>query len=125
MDKVQDRYFTSTVAHALRMRTGDLRMITSGSLKALANLGDGTAVALIKILDFSHLIGESDIRQYLPLVEDSFAKPQFITNDENRIPRVTLFLLSALLAHVHDDELTREIQRVANYVGQQTSLTQE
>jgi hypothetical protein len=61
------------------------------------------------------------IRVYLRLIKDSFAGLEWITIEENKTPRVTVFLLRSLGHDVEDVTLRNEIQQVTDYVKQQTN----
>jgi hypothetical protein len=101
------------------MRTQHI--ITGWSIKHIRNLGDGTAVALLKFLPASELMKPDAIRVYLRLIKDSFAGLEWITIEENKTPRVTVFLLRSLGHDVEDVTLRNEIQQVTDYVKQQTN----
>jgi len=117
-----DRYFTQMIQATWQMRSQHI--ITGTSIKHLRTLGDGTAVALLKSLSASELLKPDSIRVYLRLIKDSFASFQWIQIEENKIPRVTVFLLKSLEHYGGDVDLRNEIQQVTDYVKQQTNYNE-
>src|SRR5947209_17704834 len=117
-----DRYFTQIIQATWQMRSQHI--ITGTSIKHLRTLGDGTAVALLKSLSASELLKPDSIRVYLRLIKDSFASFQWIQIEENKIPRVTVFLLKSLEHYGGDVDLRNEIQQVTDYVKQQTNYNE-
>lgn len=103
----EDPYYLRVVKNALAMRSGNQIVIQSWSQKQLARLGDGVSIALLKILDEQDLANPQTIRAMLPIIRDSFVEPQFIAIEENRNPRITLFLLSCLQRSILDTPTRR------------------
>jgi hypothetical protein len=115
-----DPYSMKVVAGALAMRSGGRTVIISVTQKQLSRLGDGVSIALLKILDQQELIDANRVRDYLPIIRDSFAEPQLISADVDRKPKVTLFLLSYLLRNIADGQVQHEIQQTIDFVEKET-----
>jgi hypothetical protein len=115
-----DVYSLKLVEHELRMRTQETVVIHSWTQKRIARLGDAVGIALLKILSDTDLKNPSIIKAILPIIRQSFAAPTIVTNESDRQPKVTLFLLKYLDQNVGDAGLRREIQETARFVDSQT-----
>lgn len=87
-------------------------------VKDFQRLGDGTAIALIKILDGSELIQPEAVKNYLPLIRESFSYPPIISIEANKKPRVTSLLLRYLENSLSDPGLRQNIKETAEFVRQ-------
>jgi hypothetical protein len=116
-----DLYCLAVVRFVLQLNSGGRKVIRSHDLKRLARLGDGVAVALIKILDENELPNPDTIKACLTLINMAFSGPNGITAEVDKNPKVTLFLLNYLYEKVSDPELQEHIQKTIEYVRQQTS----
>jgi hypothetical protein len=116
-----EAYTISIVQAALRHRTGAKKIIFSQVQKNLARMGDAVSIALLKILDEQALTDPKTIRDFLPIVRDAFAQPQFISINIDKQPKVTLFLLSRLQRDIVDSEAQQEIQQTIDFVKGKTA----
>jgi len=87
-------------------------------LRYMPRLGDKAAVAIIKIYDGPDLIDPKNVKAYLPLIELAFRDLRLVTDEEDRNPAVTLFLLHYLRANIQDAALKGEISKVEEQVLQ-------
>jgi hypothetical protein len=115
-----DLYSLGTVTSALSLRSGGRIVVLSVAQRRLSRLGDGTSIALLKILDEQELTDPARIRDYLPLIEASFAEPKFIANESDRQPRVTLLLLNHIAISLHDDDAKAEVAKTIDFVTERT-----
>jgi hypothetical protein len=117
-----DLYCLAVVRFVLRLNSGGRKVIRSHDLKRLARLGDGVAVALIKLLNENELPNTDTVKACLTLINMAFSVPNGITAEEDKNPKVTLFLLNYLYEKVSDPQLREQIQQTIQYVRQQTSV---
>jgi hypothetical protein len=111
-----DTFSISIVRNALASRAGEAGIINSWSQKQLARLGDATSVALIRILDERDMANPATVRYILQIIRDSFVGTELITSEENRKPKVTLFLLN-YLRQINGDATTQEaIERTRDHI---------
>ena len=122
-DKVngQDEYTESIrlVKQSVKNPEGALGL--SFTEKYISRLGDGVAIALLKIYDADGLESQQNIRSYLPIIRAAFFAPKIVELSENRKPEVTIFLLTYLQGRVKDENLKTEISDVIKFVKKQTS----
>ena len=85
------------------------------------NLCDNVAVALLKLYSEEELKKPENIKQFLPLIRDSFP-PSLEDQWCNREPKVTIFLLHWLEREVTDREIKREIAETIKTLEQGASL---
>jgi hypothetical protein len=111
-----DAYSINVVRHALSKRSGTPKIINSWSQKQLLRLGDGVSIALIKALDERDLTDPATVRDFLPMIRDSFAEPRLIAVEEDRKPKVTLLLLNFLQRSVLDTPTQEAIGQTVEYV---------
>jgi hypothetical protein len=91
-------------------------------VKVVTRLGDRCAVAILKIVDQQDLKDPRKATVIVTMIHNSFAYPQNITVDEDKDPRVSLFLLAYLLEKVNDAQLQRQIQQTIEFVKTKTSV---
>lgn len=115
-----DPYSINVVRNALTSRLGGQKVVHSWSQKHLSRLGDGASVALLKILDQHDLIDPQTVRDFLPIIRDSFAEPGFIYLEADKSPKVTFFLLNYLGQNVSEVQAQHAIQQTVEYVKQKT-----
>jgi hypothetical protein len=108
------------VRSALALNSGGRRMMMSFHAKWLGRLGDGVAIGLIKLIDEDQLTNPDNVQACLTLIGTAFHSPEFVTAEEDKKPKVTLFLLNYLHDKVSDSQLQGEIQQTIEYVRQQT-----
>ena len=115
-----DPYALDVVRQALAMRTGPTVVIQSWNQKHLSRLGDGVAIALIKLLDESQIRDPVLVQRILPIIGDAFAEPQFISLRENRKPSATLFLLGCLRRTLDDAQARAAVEQMASNIKQRS-----
>jgi hypothetical protein len=116
-----DPYSLNLVSFELKMNSGGRRAVHSWSQKRLVGLGDGIGVAILKILEGPDLKNPETVRDFLPIIRDSFAQPQLISKEVDRTPKVTLFLLRYLQQGVQDSQVQQEIRQTIDFVEKQTT----
>jgi hypothetical protein len=118
----RDDYSLALIKSELEMRSGGRRVIHGFSQKRLGRLGDGVSIAILKLLDDEALSNPETVREFLPIIQDAFRSPQFISIGADRTLRVTLFLLNHLREKVTDVKAIQQIQETADFVKTQTAL---
>lgn len=111
-----DPYSISIVRGALTLRSAGKQVMLSSTQKNLLRLGDGVSIALLKALNEQDLANPQTVRDFLPIIRDSFSHPELISLDMNKMPQVTLFLLGHLLRESADTAEREEIQQTIDYV---------
>jgi hypothetical protein len=91
---------------------------TSTDVKELGWLGDGSAVALTKIIS-GRALEERDIEGMLLVVTLSYSAPDIVKIESDREPRTTLFLLNYLDLATNDAKLKEKIAGARTYVKDQ------
>lgn len=117
-----DPYSLNTVQFELRMRSGGKRVTHSWTQKQLARIGDGVSIALIKILDERDLDNPQIVSDFLPIIRDSFAQPQLISEEVNKKPKVTLVLLRYLRQNVSNAQTQKDIEETIRFVTEKASI---
>jgi hypothetical protein len=84
--------------------------------KGLNRLGDGIAIALVKVLPAKELSDPQRIKTILPLIRSAFEVPHLVRIEVDRDPKLTLFLLSYFHEHVKDAKLRASIQETRSFV---------
>jgi hypothetical protein len=106
---------------AVRNFLGQLsrRAYESPAESVVSRLGDAASVALTKII-----AGEKpstrEIDDMLTLTQVAFEAPAIITNEADRKPRTTLFLLQYFESQTADPNLRENISKTRQYVIEQT-----
>ena len=118
---IADVYSLQVVRARLRLPAGISLSVLE---KQLNRLGDGTAVALLKVLDQAELKDPEKIKRLLPLVRESFEAPQIIVVEEDRKPKVTLFFLRYLRDEVEATDVRNEISKVIEFPGDQDCVVE-
>jgi hypothetical protein len=120
-----DYYSVRVVTDALKMRSGGQRIVHSWTQKYLARLGDRVSIALLKLLNEHDLENPETVKSFLPVIRDAFDQMESISVGEDKEPKVTLFLLSALDRKIGDPEAQQEIRQTIAFVkekaGQRSS----
>ena len=109
-----DPYSVKLVQAALRTRSGGL--IIAKVQTHLARIGDGAAIALLKIFNEAELTDPQTVKSFLPIIRDAFSQPQFISVDIDRKPMVTLFLLKQLQRNITDTQTEIAIEETVKFV---------
>jgi hypothetical protein len=115
-----DFYSLRTIEFELKLRSKDKTAIFFSTQKILNRLGDGVAVALIKILDDKELTNPRTVQGFLPIIREGFAQPKLISRGEDLTPKITLLLLNHLRQNVIDAETQNEIQEGVEFIRRQT-----
>jgi hypothetical protein len=115
-----DPYSIGLVKFELQMRSGGRKVIHGFSQKGLVRLGDGVSDAILKILDDQELTRPDAVRNFLPIIRDSFAEPRLISIEADKTPRVTLFLLDYLKQRVNDAQTQQDIQETVDFIKTKT-----
>jgi hypothetical protein len=87
--------------------------------KVLNRLGDCAAIALIKLSVMDDYSNPRTATSFLSTIRDSFAEPQFIEGDEDKLPGVTMILLHYLVGVVQDAATKEEIRETIWFVQQE------
>jgi len=91
---------------------------TSTDAKELGWIGDGSAVALAKIIG-GRALEKRDLEAMLQIVTLSYSDPRIVKVDSDREPRATLFLLNYLDLATNDAKLKERIGSTRAYVRDQ------
>jgi hypothetical protein len=113
-----DPYPVREVEPALREFGSELWI--SWRVKAISRLGDGASVAALKILEPEKLTEPDTTKAYLKVVRTAFSHPELISIQEDRDPKVTLFLLGWLKERIKSKDLNQAIQETELFVKSQT-----
>jgi len=115
----QDPYSLAAVRASLSDRS---RGIGVGPVESqILRLGDGCAIALLKILKPRDLTDPQMIKNFLPMLRDSFSYPKIIQMQDNKTPNVTLFLLGYLYEKVREESVRVEISSTIEFIQKQTA----
>lgn len=120
-ESMDDPYSLGLIRFELKMNSQGRRVIHSWSQKRLFQLGDGVSVALLKILEPDELKSPDNVKAYMPLIQASFAEPQAVLLEENKDPKVTLFLIGYLRQNIPDPEVQALILKTEEFVLQKTA----
>ena len=82
---------------------------TSWAFKGFQRLGDGTSIALLKIVDEKDMTDTKTVEGILQVIRDSFSYPPVVSLGVNKKPKVTMFLLNYLQHSVSDTLSQRDI----------------
>jgi hypothetical protein len=88
--------------------------------KRIPQLGDETAIALLKIFTEAELSDPKIVATFLPVIQESFSQPQFIASDADKTPSVTLILLKYLQRNISDVPTQRSIEDTIKFVQGKT-----
>jgi len=86
--------------------------------KSLNRMGDGAAIALVRILGEKSLTQPTQVRDVLSIVRQAFTAPRIITREADRAPKATLFLLNWLRDLPASRELIPKIEETRTFVIQ-------
>ena len=89
--QLSDPYSIEFVKYCIRMNATGYR--TGTIAKHLPRLGDGAAIAVIKLFGPNKLCEAQTAKEVLPIIRGAFAHPELISREEDRRPTVTLLLL--------------------------------
>jgi hypothetical protein len=92
--------------------------------RGLNDLGDDVAVSVLKGLQPTELNKPEIVRGILCVIRVAFYSVSAIYQEEDRLPRVTFFLLQYLKEkEIHDEVLEAQINSVEEFVKQQTQTS--
>jgi hypothetical protein len=116
-----DPYSINFVQKAMKLHAQGIAF--SAVEKNIPRRGDQTSIALLKILSDAQLSDSKTIETLLPLIRQSFSDPRVISNEVDKEPKVTLFLLAHLRRQTSDPRIQQEIEQTIAFVT--TSLSEE
>src|ERR1700722_12469266 len=96
------KYFLNNVRGALKIAM--LGGATDYGDRGVQNLGDGTSVGVLKVVDPKDLTTPKFVIAYLKVIRTAFSQPEMTICAEDKSPEVTLFLLDYLREKVDDKE---------------------
>jgi len=114
-----DPYSIALVKAALSQPAG---FSSSFVEKYMNRLGDGVAIALLKIFSADELETPQMIHRFVPVIKEAFQAPQLISLPENRKPDVTLFLLGNIQRQVSDAGAKAEIAGLIVFIHAQMEI---
>jgi hypothetical protein len=113
-----DPYSINFVQKAMKLHAQGIAF--SAVEKNIPRRGDQTSIALLKILSDAQLSDSKTIEVLLPLIRQSFSDPRFISNEVDKEPKVTLFLLNHL-QDIPDARVREEVQKTIDFVKAKTA----
>ena len=127
MTAVEDKdiYSLESVRAILRMRTGGRTFITTQQDKTIMRLGDGIAIAILKLADEQQLADAKYLREILLILQGSFGGPELITEESNKRPRITMLLLDHLRQSTADPDLRAQIDKASDFIRKQSAGSTE
>lgn len=118
-----DPYSVAVVKDAMdRLSSG---IIFGWDERNIPSLGDGCAIAILKIVDEPDLAQVKTVRGILRTIHLAFSRPEWIKIKEDRKPKITLFLLNYLKVKIHDPEMQSKIEETTDFVRQQSHVDVE
>ena len=114
-DQAEDDYSIATVRYLMKQQPG---FSTSFAEKQVARLGDRVSIALLKILDENDFKDSQKVSSILPLIKESFLRPELIAVKEDRNPKVTLFLLRKIESETKDARIKSDITQLMSFIKQ-------
>jgi len=98
-EATEDDYSIPVVINLMKQPTG----LSSGFAEKQVNrLGDRVSIALLKILDDTDFKDSQKVKSILPLIRASFLHPGLIKYQEDRNPKITLFMLRKIEGDIED-----------------------
>jgi hypothetical protein len=117
-----DPYSMQLVQMALRTRTEG--QIIAKVQTHLSRMGDGVSIALLKILTEDDFREPHRVQEFLPIIREAFSQPQLISNEIDKKPKVTLFLLAHIRQDVPDIQAQHDIDETIQFLRQKTEGAQ-
>jgi len=114
---LNDRYPTEAVK---RILTSPNAFASGYNEKIVNRLGDGAAIAIIKIFTAKELVKPENVNQILSIVREAFERPEIVPVEEDRNPRVTNLLLRYLENQTTDSKLKTSIHKTEEFVENRT-----
>jgi hypothetical protein len=116
-EATEDDYSIPTVTYLMKQPTG----LGSGFAEKQVNrLGDRVSIALLKILDETDFRDSQKVKSILPLIRASFLLPRLIKFQEDRNPKVTLFMLQKIESAIEDAKLKSDITELIEFIKEKT-----
>jgi hypothetical protein len=115
-----DIYELQVIRGALKLQS--MGVVRSTTQKVLGRLGDRVSIGLLKILDEKDRAKPEVVGSFLPVIRAAFPTPQFISNEEDKRPDVTLLFLDWIRGQTGDAEIRTRISEVEAFVRQQAAL---
>lgn len=111
-----DPYSISLVQRALSLHSIGVR--NSIVEKNIPRCGDKASIALVKLYGDADFSNPKTVGLALALIRDAFSRPQAISTEVDKQPRVTLLLLNYLRQKMLSDVQTRgDIQQTIEFVN--------
>lgn len=114
-----DHYSLNLVQAAVSMRAQGVIMAKVET--RLARIGDAASIALLKIFTQDQLKDPQTIESFLPVIHVAFCNPQFIAEESDKKPAITVFLLNFIHQHVSDSRVQEDIRQTLEFVKQKGS----
>jgi hypothetical protein len=117
-EATEDNYSIPIVTNLMKQTTG----LGSGFAEKQVNrLGDRVSIALLKILDETDFKDSQKLKSILPLIRASFLFPELIKYQEDRNPKVTLFMLQKIESDIEDAKLKSDITALIEFIKEKTA----
>lgn len=113
----QDPYAIHLIQGALKTALSQPGVKTSFVEKQLQRRGDAVSVALLKIFDERALTEERNVEAILNLIQQAFSSPKLISVEEDKKPKVTMFLLKYLQRSVSGSKTQRDIEETISFIN--------
>jgi hypothetical protein len=78
-------------------------------------MGDAAAIALFKIFTADQLKNPQTIESFLPILRDAFSERQFIAEESDKKPAITLFLLNCIHQNASDEQVLEDIRQTIEF----------
>jgi|HubBroStandDraft_6_1064221.scaffolds.fasta_scaffold624867_2 hypothetical protein len=114
----QDPYAIHLIQGALETALSQPGVNTSFVEKQLQRRGDAVSVTLLKILDERDLTEEPTVEAVLDLIRQAFSSPKLISLEEDKKPKVTMFLLKYLQHSVSGSKTQGDVKETINFVNE-------
>jgi hypothetical protein len=117
-EATEDNYSIPIVINLMKQPPG----FSSGfAEKQFNRLGDRVSIALMKILDNTDFKDPQRVKSILPLIRASFLFPELIKYQEDRNPKVTLFMLQKIESDIEDAKLKSDITELMEFIKEKTA----
>jgi hypothetical protein len=120
-EEQQDPYAIHLIQGFLKTALSQPGVNTSFVEKQLQRRGDAVSVALLKILDDRDLKEDRTVEAVLDLVRQAFSSPKLISLEEDKKPKVTMFLLKYLQRSISDAKTLQDIEETVRFVNEKTA----
>ena len=86
--------------------------------KDIGRLGDRAAIGLMRVLSEEPLVRPDQLKNILSILRDAFRVRSIISNEADRQPKATLFLLNCLQEQAASRDLRDEISETRTFVSE-------